>query len=74
VIPFDDGGLVEDIEVVEVLQDEVEGFEVFFDVGAGVVQGVDDVLLVLVVHLVQDASPDLSEVLNSLHALRFDES
>lgn len=60
--------------MVEVLEDQVECFEVFFDVGAGVVKRVDDVLLVLVMDFVQDASPKLSEALYSFHSLWLDES
>ena len=51
----------------------MESLEIFFDVAAGVIERVDDVLLVFVVYLVQDAPPELRETLDSLHSLRLDE-
>lgn len=58
--------------MVEILQDEVEGFEVFFDVGACEVEGADEVLRFLVVYFVQNAAPFRCEALDSLNALRLD--
>lgn len=58
--------------MVEILQDEVEGFQVFFDVGACEVKRTDEVLGILVVHFVQNAAPFCGEALDTLHALRLD--
>lgn len=43
--------------MVEILQDEVEGFQVFLDIGACEVEGIDEILGILVVHFVQNAAP-----------------
>lgn len=58
--------------VVEILQNEVEGFQVFFDVGACEVKRTDEVLGILVVHFVQNAAPFCGEALDTLHALWLD--
>ena len=58
--------------MVEVLQDQVEGFQVLLDIGACEVEGTDEVLRVLVVHFVQNAAPFCGQAFDSLHALRLD--
>lgn len=58
--------------MVEILQDEVEGFQVFFDVGACEVKRTDEVLGILVVHFVQNAAPFCGEALDTLYALWLD--
>lgn len=58
--------------VVEILQDEVEGFQVFFDVGACEVKRTDEVLCILVVHFIQNTAPFCGEALDTLHTLGLD--
>lgn len=60
----------------EILKNQVKGFKILFDVSAGVIKRADDILLIFVMHFVEDASPLACEILDALDSLRlyeFDE-